>query len=427
MVDLPKDESQEHLGLLVVTELARESFEPLSETHSEQAFEATLGRALAVRGRERRRWQALYVAAAAVLLLVVGVATSRFLARPKPLAMSFDGAELRQDGFVRAAAEGQPSVRFSDGTRIGLGESASLRVRSIDARGARIAVEGQIRADVVHAPLAGWVFEAGPFVIDVKGTTFALAWSRAEGRLDLRLERGLLAIHTPFTSEPIALSGGQRLVATAGDKRFLISALTAPEASGAAADGADGVAAPVGAPAIPATPVASSSGVAAPQGSTAARSAWAERFAAGDFRAIVAEAESRGLDAALAQRGLEELGLLADAARYTGKTGLARRALLSERQRFAKSGRAIDAAFMLGRLEEPGDAEEAARWYDRYLADAPRGSYAAEALGRKMMLVERLRGAAAARSLAEEYAKKYPQGPHARSAQLILSPGKAGP
>ncbi len=402
-----------------VAQLARESFEPLSDKSSEQAFEATLGRLSAQQGRDRRRWQVLYIAAAALVLLVMGGLASRYFAGPKPLAMSLQGAELGQDGSVRAPAEGRPSLRFSDGTSIGLGDSASLRVRSIDARGARIAVEqGEIRADVVHAPGANWVFDAGPFTVDVKGTTFALAWSSAEGRLDLRLERGLLAIHTPFSSEPIALQGGQRLLATSADKRFLISALSAPEVDGPRADSSVRTAA---------APAAPSAGVSAAPASSLPRSAWAERFASGDFRAIVADAENQGLEAALAQRGLEELCLLADAARYTGKTGVARRALLSQRQRFGKSSRAIDAAFMLGRLEEPSDPEEATRWYDRYLHDAPRGSYAAEALGRKMMLIERLHGSAAARALAEEYQKRYPDGPHARSARLILGSGKAAP
>jgi hypothetical protein len=423
MADAPKEDRVASSRLDAMSELARASFEPMTEAHSEQALQATLERLSERAGRARRRWQSLSVAAAAAVLLLVGALTSWVVTRPpKPLAMSLDGAEMRQDGSVRALAESRPSLHFSDGTRIGLGDSASIRIRSIEARGARIAVEqGEIRADVVHAPLASWTFEAGPFAVDVKGTTFALAWSSSDARLDLRLEQGLLAIHTPFTSEPLSLQGGQRLVATAKDKRFWIGALSAPEGdlTGAAEEPrpSPSVDAPVAPPAS-STPLG---GATPTPGPSAPRSAWAERFSAGEFAAIVADAESQGLDVALTQRGLDDLALLADAARYAGKIGVARRALLSERQRFGKSSRAIDAAFMLGRLEEPSDPEEAARWYDQYLDGAPRGTYAAEALGRKMMLVERLHGAAAARSIAEEYAKKYPHGPHARSAALILS------
>jgi TolA-binding protein len=402
--------------------MARESFQPMSDAQDDRAFEEAVARLPAER-RLARRWPVLSMAVAALTLLVVGAMTSRFLARPKPLALSVEGAEMQKDGFVRASPEVQPSLRFSDGTRIGLGGVAAVRVRSIDVHGAHIAVEnGEIRAEVIHAPLAAWVFDAGPFVVDVKGTTFSLAWNSVEARLVVRLETGLLAIHTPFTPEPISLKGGQRLVATSIDQRVVVSALTSLEAPGPTADEgtrtapAPSAAAPVESAATPPLPSKPS-----------ARSEWAERFASGDFRSIVDDAEQQGLDAVLAQRGLEDLALLADAARYTGRTAVARRALLSQRERFGRSARAIDAAFMLGRLQESTDPDGAARWYDQYLEDAPRGTYAAEALGRKMMLVERLRGAAAARPIAQEYVKKYPRGPHAKSAQTILSSGTPAP
>src|SRR5262249_26151487 len=124
---------------------------------------------------------------------------------------------------------------------------------------------------------------------------------------------------------------------------------------------------------------------------------------------------------------LEDLALLADAARYTGNTVVARRALLAQRERFVRSSRALDAAFLLGRLDESSDPRGAARWYDQYLDEAPRGTYAAEALGRKMMLVERLRGRAAARPIAEQYLRKFPRGPHVKSAQTIISYGAPSP
>jgi TolA-binding protein len=364
---------------------------------------------------------------AAVTLLVVGAITSRFLARPQPLVLRVEGAEMQKDGFVRASPEARPSLRFSDGTRVGLGGVASVRVRSIDIHGAHIAVEnGEIRADVIHAPLAAWVFDAGPFVVDVKGTTFSLSWDSMEARLVVRLETGLLAIHTPFTPEPISLQSGQRLVATSVDQRVVVSALSSPDAEGSTTDERAPAASPAEAPPSSPAPVESAVPSAAP-GRPSARSAWAEWFASGDFRSIVDDAEQQGLDTSLAQRGLEDLALLADSARYTGQTSVARRALLAQRERFGRSARAIDAAFMLGRLQESTDPDGAARWYDQYLDQAPRGTYAAEALGRKMMIIERLRGAAAARSIAEQYLKKYPRGPHAKSAQTILSSGTPGP
>ena len=427
MTDRSKDDAPLGPRLGALTRIAGESFEPLSEAQDEQAFEAAVGRLSTRQGHAKRRWQLLSIAVAALALLVAGSQVRPFFARPRPLALSLDGAELQKDGFVRASPEAHPALRFSDGTRVGLGDLAAIRVRSIEVRGAHIAVErGEIRAYVVHAPLAAWVFDAGPFVVDVKGTTFSLAWDSVEARLDIRLEKGLLAIHTPFTPEPISLQGGQRLVATAADKRVVVSALSSPDVDAVGADaGAKAASSAAAAPASPA-PVESTAASVSP-GKPGARSAWAERFASGDFRAIVTDAEGHGLDAALAQRGLEDLALLADAARYTGQTAVARRALLAQRERFGRSSRAVDAAFMLGRLQESTDPEGAARWYDHYLDEAPRGTYAADALGRKMMLIKRLRGELAARPLAEEYLREFPRGPHAKSAQVIISDGKAGP
>jgi hypothetical protein len=58
-------------------------------------------------------------------------------------------------------------------------------------------------------------------------------------------------------------------------------------------------------------------------------------------------------------------------------------------------------------------------WYDRYLGEAPRGRYAAEALGRKMLVVQKLRGSEAARPLAEDYVRRYPDGAYAELAHKL--------
>ena len=423
------DRATDEVMLDAATRAAQGAFEPMSSAQHDAAFGAALERASVLRARAKRRLQVLSVALAALTLLIVGSLARGFFAGPRPLALSLEGAELQKEGFVRASKEARPSLRFSDGTRVGLASLAAIRVRSVGVHGAQIALEhGEIRAEVVHAPGAAWVFDAGPFVVDVKGTTFSLVWDSVEARLEVRLEQGLLAIHTPFTPEPISLQGGQRLVARAADKRFVVSALSSPEGEGAAATNVVPIAPSAG------VPGGSPSALAVPSASTAVlpgkatpRSPWAERFAAGDFRGIVEDAQQQGLDTALAQRGLEDLALLADAARYSGQPAVARRALLTQRERFASSSRATDAAFMLGRLQESSDPDGAGRWYDQYLAAAQRGSYAAEALGRKMMLVQRLQGVPAARPLAEQYLQKYPRGPHAKSAQIILAREQPAP
>jgi hypothetical protein len=117
----------------------------------------------------------------------------------------------------------------------------------------------------------------------------------------------------------------------------------------------------------------------------------------------------------------DDLFAVADAARYRRRMDLARAALLAVKKRFPGSSRALDAAFLLGRVEEANERGlvKAVAWYDEYLRRAPRGTYAAEALGRKMTLTNKLEGAEQARPLAEEYLRRFPNGSYAGSARAL--------
>jgi len=140
--------------------------------------------------------------------------------------------------------------------------------------------------------------------------------------------------------------------------------------------------------------------------------------AQGDFAAVIAAAEKRGIDATLAGASLDDLAALADSARYARRSALAKRVLLAERSRFPNSSPARDAAFFLGRIaeDEGGGASE---WYDRYLTESPQGAYAPQALGRKMMLAYQQRGAKAAQALAADYLARHPNGSYAGTAKKI--------
>jgi hypothetical protein len=149
---------------------------------------------------------------------------------------------------------------------------------------------------------------------------------------------------------------------------------------------------------------------------------WSKRLASGDFEGILADAERRGLDGVLFKASRADLGVLADAARYARRFDVARRALLAERERFAGSVQASEAAFFLGGLAESDAAAipSALEWYERYLAESPQGAYASQALGRKLMIVHRSRGREAAKPLALGYLNQYPKGPYARYAKNLL-------
>jgi hypothetical protein len=146
---------------------------------------------------------------------------------------------------------------------------------------------------------------------------------------------------------------------------------------------------------------------------------WAEELASGNWDRILEDVERAGVGVTLSSASSEELFALADAARYRRRPELAHEALLAQRRRFPGSPRAL---FLLGRVEESrgGGIARAIAWYDQYLARAPAGAYAAEALGRKMTITSKIGGPAKARPIAREYLRRFPQGSYAASAHALL-------
>jgi TolA-binding protein len=157
-------------------------------------------------------------------------------------------------------------------------------------------------------------------------------------------------------------------------------------------------------------------------GKTGGERRWSEQLARGHWDRILAEANRMGIDNTLAKASSEDLFALADAARYRRNPELARSALLAEQRRFPNSARALDAIFLLGRVEELREqgATQAVARYNEYLTRAPAGPFVGEALGRKMTLTDRLEGPASARPVAEEYLRRFPKGNYAGAARTLL-------
>jgi hypothetical protein len=158
-------------------------------------------------------------------------------------------------------------------------------------------------------------------------------------------------------------------------------------------------------------------------GAAAPRARWSERLADGGAAGILAEAQRRGVASVLARASSEDLAALADAARFRKQDELARRVLLAQRRRFPGTLRAEEASFLLGRLADgpAGRDPDALAWYDRYLREAPAGAYAAEAMGRMMLVLEREQRTEEARTLAADYLRRFPQGVYARAARAVAS------
>jgi TolA-binding protein len=152
-----------------------------------------------------------------------------------------------------------------------------------------------------------------------------------------------------------------------------------------------------------------------------AEASWSSLVSAGQFARVLDAAQARGFDAVYQRASLADLEALADAARYAQRASVARDALLALRTRFARTKPAKQAAFLLGRLVEDESAASALEWYDRYLAEEPRGVHASQALGRRMLILYRKGETDQAASTAREYLVRFPKGPHAESARKIVT------
>jgi hypothetical protein len=222
------------------------------------------------------------------------------------------------------------------------------------------------------------------------------------------LHDGGVTVRGPSLRDGLRIVAGQRLVADARTGGVELSSLFLPAAPVEPAPSS-----PSGAPPDPS--------VVRPLPSTPRAPTWPELVASGDFAAVLDAAKARGIDQILTRGTRADLVALSDAARYAGDRSLARRGLLAQRERFGSSSEARTAAFVLGRLaDDQGASREALRWYESYLTEAPNGSFAAEALGRKLVVLVRLGDRKAARTTAETYLKRFPNGAHAAYASEAL-------
>jgi hypothetical protein len=367
-------------------------------------------------------------AVACAVWLVFSVAK---VAVPRTESISYrvEGGEIVDGGYLRALGSAGVKLRFTEGSELEFHAGARGRLRSVDANGARFAIErGTASVQVAHRPGAHWLVDAGPFLIAVKGTTFTVAWDATGEQLDVRMEQGTVSVTGPLSEGAITVGAGQRLAINLPRREVVLrdvegaaalhpaSAPMSPESEGAPTkQGLDG------------EPGDSAGGATGQRLGARARGAvawprnWAAALVVGDADSILRDVERRGLARCLAEASGEDLSALADAARYRRRDSIAKEALLAQRSRFPGSARARDAGFLLGRLEEvrEGGRSKALSWYERYLEEAPAGAYASEALGREMIVTQDLMGVAAAQRVAEDYLRRFPTGTYAGAARAL--------
>jgi hypothetical protein len=389
----------------------------------------------------RLRWPVVSVLGLAALALVAAPAAWFAARRPGPLTFEVI------DGTVGAAGEilqGQTGTRihFSDGSDIALGREARAQVGDLAAEGGRIVLSnGRAHTFFVPRPHTRWQVVAGPYIVQVTGTIFDVQWSEQNQAFDVWLQKGSVRVSGPLIGDGMVVTHGHHLLTRVRDNKVLLDSqaepaepLMAPEPAaaepalvpepetGSAGSGSsgNGSPAPQASPASKEAAVEGSGGRAVSERAPPAAKSWSRRLARGDFEAVVEAAEHRGIDSVLSRGSLGQLSALADAARYTRRSRLAGRALVAERERFPETSEGREAAFFLGNLaEDGGDQHGAVSWYGRYLREDSTGTYAAQSLGRKM-LIESDGGGSAARTDAADYLRRFPTGSYADAARLIL-------
>jgi TolA-binding protein len=331
-----------------------------------------------------------------------------------PAAVAGNAGDL-----IEANAVVPTALRFSEGSSIVLEHSGQLRVLALASNGARVLVEkGSADVAIAHRHGPGkWRFEAGPVTVDVTGTRFRVDWNPDQRSFGIELKEGSVIVGGECLPVPRRVQRGENLHVTCGP--------AAPKAR-TTAEAEPQPAAPAIAPGpVETKPAAPAHAVAlAHRESHAADDAdWRALVGAGRYAEGVHAAERAGWSRVCRSANAVELLALADAARLSGETARAIEALAMLRQRFPGSSSAATAAFSLGRLafEKRGAYTEAARWFATYLDEQPTGPLMGDAVGRLMEARQRSGDHSAARRDAERYLQRFPEGPYAGTARVILA------
>jgi hypothetical protein len=349
----------------------------------------------------RHPWR-LWLLAGAIAAGVVALWTWT----PSPLR--FEIGTSRTTGVVgdrvRATSSLPESLRFSDGSSLVLHEDGRLRILATHPKGARVLVEdGTVDAFVVPAKVGKgqWSFEAGPFHLSVTGTKFTLTYQALDQAFGLVTQEGQVVVSGACTPSAITVRAGSRLDLACPAK------LQPPPAPQTALPAAPRV-----------TPGVATMASVPPRDET-----WRRLLAAGHLQEGLRAAKHAGFERVCQAATSKELLVLADAARLFEGSQRAALALHVLRQRFPASAESSTAAFTLGRIafEQKHEFAEARDWFNIYLHEQPSGPLMGDAVGRLMESKLAAGDQAGARSDAERYLRRFPDGPYAAEARGILS------
>ncbi len=432
----PAEDLKQSPTLAVLVELARRGVHEPSREDIERGLVGLRSRLDASRVRDRRlRWTVL--AAVLAIAPLLGLAGMRWLdGTSQVLTYHVEGGRVLDGGYLHQDSGGAGvTLVFSEGTRFAFEPGTRGRLRAIDEAGARVGLEkGSAHFEVTPNRGLRWVVEVGPFAVAVKGTAFDVTWDPSSECFDLDLRHGQVSVSGPVANGTLELTAGQHLFVDVPKAKTLITSAKTPATADTTAVSPPEVHPTDDVPVLDDAPVpgsndeanngeAHSPTITAPltgRSRSSSKSEWSTAMAHGKWGVVLADVDRAGIEATLTSASSEELAIIADAARYSRRSSLAKLALQEQRQRYPNSRRARDAAFLLGRVAETqGNPKQALEWYDTYLSQSSNGAYAAEALIRKMALVNKTSGPAQAQPIAREYLRRFPNGKHAGSARAL--------
>jgi len=353
--------------------------------------------------RRYPRWLPLVVSASVV------VGSVGLWLRTRSVAFQVGEAHPGRVGDVIEAAPGGgvTPVSFSEGSTLMVQEGGRIRVLSIEKGGARVLVEdGVVDASITprRSEKARWRFEVGPYQVTVKGTKFRMAFRASERSLRVATQEGRVSVSGGCLDAPRAVGAGESLDASC------------PPREAPAPDGPPPQLAPVVAPPLAAPSPVTRAKVTRPD-------RWRELLAAGQLQEGLRAAEQANFGQVCQLATAKELLALSDAGRFFGRSRRAVAALGALRRRFPGSSEAGTAAFTLGRIvfEKEHAYAQAANWFETYLKEQPSGPLMGDAFGRLMEARLKSGDGAGARTSAEQYLRRFPEGPYSSEARGILS------
>lgn len=349
-----------------VAEVRPSLAEPGWSESRERVLRASVERALAARQTFRRPGIAAVIAVAAAVVLWL----TRDLSRQPEAAASLAASAPRQ-------APPGPLVVFSDGSRADA-VSSDTRVETLSQDAGRVEARlrsGAARFEVVPNPAREFVVHAGDVRVNVLGTVFTVAH---EGpRVHVAVMVGKVRVEWGSGSAML-LQDGEGVFPPSSDTDVTPPA-TSTEASTTAK-----------VPAVAAGP-----------------RRWVDLARSGDFQAAYTGLVEAG--AAGVADVPEELLLAADVSRRTGHVDQAAKHLERLLARYPRDTRAGVAAFTLGRIRlQLGKPAAAAAAFEQVVGSG--GALAEDAMYRAAMAYQQAGDAAQARRLKERYLATYPGG-----------------